>query len=34
MVWIIVDHGTEGLEAEMLNVKTAEMSYLVKLSDY
>lgn len=34
MVWIIVDHGTEGLEAQMLNVKTAEMSYLVKLSDY
>lgn len=33
MVWIIVDHGSDGLEAQMLNVKTYETTYLVKLKD-
>ena len=33
MVWIIVDHGSEGLEAQMMNVTTGETAYLVKLSD-
>lgn len=33
MVWIIVDHGNEGLEAQTINVKTAETTYLVKVSD-
>ena len=33
MVWIIVDHGSEGLEAQVMNVKTAETAYLVKIND-
>ncbi len=33
MVWIIVDHGSEGLEAQVFNVKTAETSYYVKIND-
>ena len=33
MVWIIVDHGTEGLEAQVLNMGTYDTSYYVKVSD-
>lgn len=33
MVWVIVDHGSEGLEAQVLNVKTGVTTFLVKLSD-
>lgn len=33
MVWIIVDHGSEGLEAQVLNVKTSDTSYYVKIND-
>ena len=32
-VWIIVDHGKEGLEAQVLNAKTADISYYVKVKD-
>ena len=30
---VIVDHGSEGLELQMLNVKTAETTYYVKIND-
>lgn len=33
MVWILVDHGKEGIEGQMLNVKTADTSYFVKIKD-
>lgn len=33
MVWILVDHGKEGIEGQMLNVKTADTSYYVKIKD-
>ena len=33
MVWILVDHGKEGIEGQMLNVKTADTSYYVKVKD-
>lgn len=33
MVWILVDHGKEGFEGQMLNVKTADTSYYVKIKD-
>ena len=31
--WILVDHGKEGIEGQMLNVKTADTSYYVKVKD-
>ena len=31
--WILVDHGKEGIEGQMLNVKTADASYYVKVKD-
>ncbi|MBR2744538.1 MAG: hypothetical protein IKE01_04510 [Clostridia bacterium] len=33
MVWILVDHGSDGLEAQVLNVKNQETSYYVKYKD-
>lgn len=33
MVWIIVDHGSDGLEAQVLNVKNQDTSYYVKYKD-
>lgn len=33
MVWILVDHGKEGIEGQMLNVKTADTRYYVKIKD-
>ena len=33
LVWILVDHGKEGFEGQMLNVKTADTSYYVKVKD-
>ena len=33
MVWILVDHGTEGIEAQILNIKNYETSYYFKLND-
>ena len=33
-VWIIVDHGKEGIEAQVLNVNTSDTSYFVKIKDY
>ena len=33
MVWILVDHGSEGIEAQQLNVKTADTSFFVKVKD-
>lgn len=32
-VWIVVDHGTEGVEAQVLNMSVYETSYYVKLND-
>ena len=32
-VWILVDHGKEGIEGQILNVKTADTSYYVKIKD-
>lgn len=32
-VWILVDHGSEGIEAQVLNMQTYSTSYYVKLSD-
>ena len=32
-VWIIVDHGSEGIEAQVLNVESATNSYYVKMKD-
>lgn len=32
-VWIVVDHGTEGIEAQVVNVDTAETTYYVKIKD-
>ena len=32
-VWIIVDHGKEGIEAQVLNVNTGDTSYYVKIID-
>lgn len=32
-VWIVVDHGTEGVEAQVLNMSTYDTSYYVKLND-
>lgn len=32
-VWILVDHGSEGIEAQVLNMQTYYTSYYVKLSD-
>ena len=31
--WILVDHGKEGIEGQILNVKTADTSYYVKIKD-
>lgn len=33
LVWILVDHGKEGIEGQQLNVKTADTSYYVKVTD-
>ena len=33
IVWILVDHGKEGIEGQQLNVKTAETAYFVKIKD-
>ena len=33
IVWILVDHGKEGIEGQQLNVKTADTSYYVKVKD-
>lgn len=33
MIWIIVDHGTEGLEAQVLDMASYETSYYVKVVD-
>ena len=32
-IWIIVDHGDEGIEAQVLNVDTGDTYYLVKVKD-
>ncbi len=32
-VWIIVDHGSEGIEAQVLNLTNYEASYYVKIKD-
>ena len=32
-VWILVDHGDEGIEAQVVNVDTADTSYFVKVKD-
>jgi hypothetical protein len=32
-VWIIVDHGKEGIEAQVLNVNTGDTTYYVKIKD-
>lgn len=32
-VWILVDHGKEGIEGQILNVRTADTSYFVKIKD-
>ena len=32
-IWILVDHGKEGIEGQQLNVKTAETGYFVKIKD-
>ena len=32
-IWILVDHGDEGIEAQVLNVDTADTYYLVKVKD-
>lgn len=32
-VWILVDHGSEGIEAQVLNVNTYDTSYYVKIND-
>ena len=32
-VWILVDHGSEGIEARVLNADTNKTSYFVKLAD-
>lgn len=33
LVWILVDHGKEGIEGQQLNVKSADTSYFVKIKD-
>ena len=32
-IWIVVDHGTEGIEAQVLNMQAYENTYYVKLND-
>lgn len=32
-VWILIDHGAEGIEAQVLNVDTSETAYYVKIKD-
>ena len=32
-VWILVDHGKEGIEGQLLNVKTSDTAYFVKIKD-
>ncbi len=32
-VWILVDHGTEGIEAQTIDLDTAQTSYYVKVKD-
>ena len=32
-VWVLIDHNNEGIEAEVLNVDTADTSYFVKVKD-
>lgn len=32
-IWILIDHGSEGIEAQVMNVKTYETSYYFKLKD-
>lgn len=32
-VWILVDHGKEGIEGQSINVKSGETSYYVKIKD-
>ena len=32
-VWVLVDHGSEGIEARVLNVDTEKVTYYVKLAD-
>ena len=32
-VWIIVDHGKEGIEGQVLNVSNSSTSYYVKIKD-
>lgn len=32
-VWILIDHGSEGIEAQILNTKNYDTSYYVKTSD-
>ena len=33
IVWILVDHGAEGIEAQQLNVKTSSTAFYVKIKD-
>ena len=33
MMWVLVDHGSEGIELQQLNTKTADTSYYVKIKD-
>lgn len=33
MIWILIDHGKEGIEAQQLNVKNSETAYFVKVKD-
>ena len=32
-VWVLVDHGSEGIEAKVLNNDTSKVSYFVKMAD-
>ncbi len=32
-IWILIDHGVEGIEAQVLNMETYEVEYYVKISD-
>ncbi len=33
LVWIIIDHGTEGIEGQMINMNTYDVGYYVKIKD-
>ena len=32
-VWIIVDHGEDGIEAQVMDIDSYDTSYYVKISD-